>query len=124
MSETHPLRTLESMALIGIGGFAGSNLRYVVDTIVSNPIGTLGIDVLGSFVLGLVTFAGVGKEVVLLVGTGACGSFTTFSSFSFETVRLVEQGESTAAAVNGAANLVGSLAAIGVAWLAVRIAFG
>ena len=93
MSETHPLRTLESIALIGIGGFAGSNRRYVVDTIVSNPIGTLGVDVLGSFVLGLVTFAGADEAVVLLVRTGACGTFTMFSSFSFETVRLVERDE-------------------------------
>lgn len=121
------MTALDPAHLVGTGGALGALCRTYVNRRVDSrtfPFGTLAVNVLGSFVLGLVTFAGVGEEVILLVGIGACGSFTTFSSFSFETVRLVEQGESTAAAVNGAANLVGSLAAIGVAWLAVRIAFG
>lgn len=93
MSETHPLRTLESMALIGIGGFAGSNLRYFVDTIVSNPIGTLGVNVVGSFVLGFVLYeaiyAGVLAERMQVVfATGFLSSLTTYSTFALHTALL------------------------------------
>jgi CrcB protein len=75
------------------------------------------VNVVGSFALALVTFLGASSEVALLVGTGACGSFTTFSSFSFETVRLWETGERARAAVNAAGNLAAAGLAIGAAWL-------
>ncbi|EMA52634.1 MULTISPECIES: fluoride efflux transporter CrcB [Halococcus] len=118
---------LDPAYLVGTGGALGALCRTYVSQRVDSetyPFGTLAVNVLGSFVLGLVTFAGASEEILLFLGTGACGSFTTFSSFSFETVRLVEQGESAAAAANGAVNLAGSLAAIGVAWLAVRVVLG
>jgi len=113
--------------LVGTGGAIGALCRAAMSARIDGetyPLGTLAVNVLGSFVLGSLTFAGASEEIVLVLGTGACGSFTTFSSFSFETVRLVEQGESAAAAANSALNLVGSLAAIGVAWLAVGIVLG
>lgn len=53
-----------------------------------------------------------------LVGTRACSAFTAFSSFADETVRLVEDGISAAAAVNAAGNRLGSLAAVVLAWAA------
>ena len=118
---------LDPAYLVGTGGAIGALCRVAVNAHIESetyPLGTLTVNVLGSFVLGLLTFAGASEEIVLLLGTGACGSFTTFSSFSFETVRLVEQGESAAAVANAAVNLVGSLAAIGVAWLAVGIVLG
>lgn len=118
---------LDPAQLVGTGGAIGALCRTYVSQRVDGetyPFGTLAVNVIGSFALGLVTFAGASEEIVLLLGTGACGSFTTFSSFSFETVRLVEQGESVAAATNAAANLLGSLVAIGVAWFAVRIVLG
>jgi CrcB protein len=77
------------------------------------------VNVIGSFVLGAATFAGPGPDTLLFVGTGACGSFTTFSSFSFDTVRLWETGDRVRAAAYAAANLLGALAAIGLAWLVV-----
>jgi CrcB protein len=75
------------------------------------------VNVVGSFVLALVTFLGASHEAALLVGTGACGSFTTFSSFSFETVRLWETGERALASANALGNLVGAGVAVGAAWL-------
>ncbi len=116
--------TLDPAHVVGVGGAVGALLRHWVGQRVGNegfPAGTLVVNVLGSFVLGLVTFAGAGSDLVLLVGVGACGSFTTFSSFSFETVRLYETGERTRAAVNAVANLAGALLAVGAAWLLVQI---
>lgn len=113
--------------IVGTGGALGALCRTYVSQRVDSrtyPLGTLAVNVIGSFVLGLVTFTGVGNEVVLLLGTGVCGSFTTFSSFSFETVRLAERNEWVQASANAAGNLFGSLAAIGLAWLLIRVVFG
>ncbi|MFB6134510.1 MAG: fluoride efflux transporter CrcB [Halanaeroarchaeum sp.] len=112
--------------IVGVGGAAGAVARHVVSTLVdveSYPLGTLTVNVLGSFLLGLVAFGGLARPYGLLLGTGAAGSFTTFSSFSFETVRLWETGERVRAVVNGASTLLGSLLALWVArvltiWLA------
>ncbi|MFB6254011.1 MAG: CrcB family protein, partial [Halobacteriaceae archaeon] len=77
--------------------------------------------VIGSFSLGLFTFFNLDHSLLLLLGTGVCGSFTTFSSFSFETVRLWETGEQLRAAVNAGGNLVGSGLALGFAWLIAQV---
>jgi len=116
------MTTFAPAHLVGAGGAVGALLRYYLILHVERddfPLGTLVVNVLGSFVLGLLTFAGVGGDVLLLVGTGACGSFTTFSSFSFETVRLWETGERTTATANAAGNLLGALTAVGLARLVV-----
>ena len=113
--------------LVGTGGALGALLRAYVSERVERgafPVGTLTVNVLGSFVLGLLAFAGVGGGAALLVGTGVCGSFTTFSSFSFETVRLWETGDRRRAAANAAANLAGALLAVGLAWLLVHVSVG
>lgn len=106
--------------LVGIGGTVGALLRTLVGELVdveSYPASTLAVNVLGSFALAAITFAGVGGDASLLLGTGVCGSFTTFSSFAVETVRLWETGERARAALNAAVNLVGAGIAIGIAWL-------
>jgi CrcB protein len=72
-------------------------------------------------VLAAITFGGAGETVLLAIGTGACGSFTTFSSFSFETVRLWETGERSWAITNAVGNLLGALVALGLAWLLVHV---
>ena len=106
--------------LVGFGGMLGAVLRHLVSGAVerdSFPVGTLAVNVVGSFVLGFVTFLGVGSDVLLFVGTGACGSFTTFSSFSYDTVRLWERGDRWKSVANALVNLVGAVLAIGLAWL-------
>ncbi|MFB6223637.1 MAG: fluoride efflux transporter CrcB [Haloarcula sp.] len=115
---------LEPAHLVGTGGALGALCRYYLTQAVQEetfPLGTLSVNVVGSFVLGLLTFAGVTGDLSLLVGVGACGSFTTFSSFSFETVRLWEDGYLAMATLNAIGNLVGALAAIGLAWGLVQI---
>jgi len=111
--------TVEPAHLVGTGGAVGALCRHYLVQVVGTetfPLGTLAVNAVGSFVLGLVTFAGVTGDAALLVGVGACGSFTTFSSFSVETVRLWEDGYVALAALNAVGNLVCALAGIGLAW--------
>ena len=111
----------------------GAPARYVLDGLVTGrmggsfPWGTLVVNVSGSFVLGGVTglalIHGLDPRLRLVLGTGFCGSFTTFSTFTFETVRLIEEG----AAVLALRNVLGSLlagagaAAAGMAIVGVRM---
>ena len=110
--------------IVGTGGAIGALCRHYLSEwidVEEFPTGTLTVNVVGSFVLGFITLLGIDHELVLLLGTGACGSFTTFSSFSFETVRLWETDEHRRAVANAGLNLVGSLLAISLAWGLVHI---
>ena len=108
--------------LVGLGGAVGALLRYgttrALDVGVL-PYGTLAVNVVGSFVLGLLAFGGASDEAALLVGVGACGSYTTFSSFAHDTVWLAEEGNPGRAAANAVGTLLAALAAVGLAWLLV-----
>ncbi len=106
--------------LVGIGGASGALLRYLVSEVFRTseyPYGTFTVNVLGSFFLGLATFSGVGGQTGLLVGTGLLGAFTTFSSFSFETVRLWERGERREAIANLLGTFTMATVAVGLAWV-------
>jgi CrcB protein len=106
--------------LISIGGAVGAVLRYVVGQLIDNtsfPWATLVVNALGSFILGSVIFGVSDSDILLLVSVGFCGAFTTFSSFSFQTVSLWEQGEQRDAFLNALGNLTFSLLAFGAAWL-------
>ncbi|MDY6817149.1 MAG: fluoride efflux transporter CrcB [Halobacteriales archaeon] len=114
---------IDPAQLVGAGGALGALLRYwVTDRLPADrfPVGTLTVNVLGSFALGVLTFLGADSELVLFLGTGACGSFTTYSSFAFETVRLWETGDRPAAIGNAFGNLIGAGIALGVAWVVAR----
>lgn len=93
MPDSHPLRTLESVVLIAIGGFSGSNLRYFVATLVPGPVGTLFVNVLGSFVLGFILYEAIytgilAERMQLVFATGFLSSLTTYSTFGIQTVLL------------------------------------
>lgn len=98
-------------------GAAGSVLRYLLDTAIAArsfrpfPFGTLTINLTGSLILGVVTGLGLYHAFPatpkLLLGAGLCGAYTTFSTFSFETVQLAREGERRNAAANVVANTVG-----------------
>jgi len=112
--------------LIGTGAAVGALLRYATNRYVGGvaaardrrfPYGTFTVNVVGSFVLALVTALGAGADVLYLVGAGACGSYTTFSSFSVDTVRLWETGDRRLAAWYASVNLVGAVAAIRAAFV-------
>lgn len=114
---------LDPAHIVGTGGALGALLRQFVSERVDGdgfPLETMTVNVVGSFALGFVTFLGLDNDLLLFLGTGACGSFTTFSSFAFETVRLWETGERVRAVVNAGGNLLGAGIAIGLAWVLTR----
>lgn len=104
-----------------LGGAIGAPLRYLVDLLVQSrhdsvfPWGTFTVNVAGSLVLGVTAATVVELDspswVLALVGTGICGALTTFSTFGYETVRLLEEGSVSAAAANGVASIVVGLGA-------------
>jgi fluoride exporter len=110
-----------TLLLVVVGGVVGAPARYVIDVAVQRlhgtafPWGTWTVNVAGSFVLGLVATTGP-DWVVTLVGTGFCGALTTFSTFGYETVRLSERGEATAAAANVAGSIAAGLTAAALGW--------
>ncbi|GIF47103.1 putative fluoride ion transporter CrcB 2 [Asanoa ferruginea] len=99
-----------------IGG-AGSVLRFLVDGAVAArrgrdfPYGTLVVNISGAVVLGFLTGLALGKHEALLAGTAAVGSYTTFSTWMFETERLAEERAVTPAVLNVVVSLILGVAA-------------
>lgn len=112
-----------------VGSAVGAPVRYLLDQLISArherlfPWGTFVINVSGSFLLGLLVSAaahgGVDRWLLAAAGTGFLGSYTTFSTYTWETMRLVEDGAVLVACLN----LVGSVAA-GVVAAAAGLAVG
>lgn len=104
-----------------IAGASGAVARFMVDALIKLrwrspfPLGTVLINVTGSLLLGvlagLVLFRGQPSVWQTVIGTGFCGGYTTFSTASFETVRLVQQGRRMFALANAVGSLVLSVAA-------------
>jgi fluoride exporter len=115
-----------TVLLVLVGGALGAPLRYLTDLFVSSrhdsvfPWGTFTVNVIGSLILGAtagaVSAAGGPDWLLALVGTGFCGALTTFSTFGFETVRLVEEGSLLEAGLNCGASLVVGMAACLGGW--------
>ena len=110
--------------LVGIGGAFGAVLRYGIGQLIGSrqfPWATLVVNAQGSVILGIVIFGVSDSEMLLLVGVGFCGAFTTFSSFSFQTVELWERGDHMLALVNALGNLGMSLLGFACAWFLVEV---
>lgn len=120
-----------TVALVLLGGALGAPLRYLTDLLVQArhdtvfPWGTFSVNVVGSLVLGVtaasVSVGGAPTWVAALVGTGFCGALTTFSTFGYETYRLVEDGSWLEAAINVAASLAVGAVAFLVGWGMVQL---
>ena len=110
-----------TVAMVLLGGAIGAPMRYLTDLYVQSkhdsvfPWGTFTVNVLGSLVLGItaavVNDVGPPAWVMALIGTGFCGALTTFSTFGFETVRLLEEGSVLTAVANCMAGLTVGLGA-------------
>ncbi|MER7837671.1 fluoride efflux transporter CrcB [Streptomyces sp. NPDC096040] len=115
--------------LVVAGAVVGAPLRYLTDRAVRArhgsvfPWGTFVVNVTGCLILGLLTGAAsagaASPHLQLLLGTGLCGALTTYSTFSYETLRLTETG----AGLYAAANVLASVAAgLGAAFAGAAIA--
>lgn len=120
---------------LAVAGAAGTLSRYAVGGWAYRllgprfPYGTLVVNVLGSFLLGLVMQIGLTSDLIprswrVPVSVGFCGAFTTFSTFSYETLRYAEDGAWSLALLNIAANLVLCLAAVGGGFVLGRALIG
>lgn len=100
---------------VAIGGAIGAVLRYLVVASLAFPLGTLAVNVIGSFLIGLAAFSLASKGLdrfLPLIVTGILGGFTTFSAFSLDTLRLVEAGRLAAAGGYVLASVILSLLAV------------
>jgi CrcB protein len=113
-----------TLLLVLLGGAVGAPARYLTDRFLKDrsPLGTLVVNVSGSALLGVLIGAGDALPVAvkILVGTGFCGALTTYSTFSLETVRLVEEGRARRAAAYVAASLVLGMVAAACGFAAAR----
>jgi CrcB protein len=117
-----------NLFLVIAGAAVGAPLRYLSDRAIQTrhdtvfPWGTFTVNVLGSLMLGIIAGAvaagGASPQVQLALGTGFCGALTTYSTFSYETLRLLEDDARLFAAANVVASIV---AGLGAAFLGVAI---
>ncbi|WP_035806037.1 fluoride efflux transporter CrcB [Kitasatospora mediocidica] len=108
--------------LVIVGAIVGAPLRYLTDRAVQSrhdsvfPWGTLAVNVTGCLILGTlagaVTAGAASSQLQLLIGTGLCGALTTYSTFSYETLRLAEDGAASLAVANVAVSVVAGLGAV------------
>lgn len=87
---------IKSLMIVGLGGAAGSMLRFVIQKAINTsyfPYGTLLVNVIGCFLIGLLPAVlgrhSINEALRLLLMTGFCGGFTTFSAFTYESIQLL-----------------------------------
>ncbi len=114
---------MKNILYVGIGGFIGASLRYIISINSSKlfgaqlPFGTLIVNILGGIFIGFIMELGattsfISPAVRLFLTTGIMGGLTTFSTFSYETVTLFSEGNYILAVLNTGLNLFLSLAGV------------
>lgn len=110
---------------ITVGAAVGAPLRYLIDRAVQSrhdsmlPWGTLSVNVTGSLILGFLAALPAGPTVTALAGTGFCGALTTYSTLSYETLRLAQNRSYLPAALN---ILISVIAGLGAAYCGLSLA--
>lgn len=126
------LHEMGRVLLVGAGGFLGSVARYWIAGVVQRlgdtefPVGTLAVNVLGSFLIGAVLSLSLERGVLgpstrLFLAVGVLGGFTTMSTFSYETLALLRDGSIPVAVWNVTATLLVCLTAVWLGALAGRL---
>ena len=115
-----------TLLLVMLGAAIGAPSRWLLDQKIQGahdsvfPWGTFTINVTGSLLLGIILGTvelGPGTaQLAAIAGTGFCGGFTTFSTFGFETIRLVEDGSTLESSLNIAASLAAGMLAAFAGW--------
>jgi CrcB protein len=111
-----------NLILVGIGGFLGSVFRYLVTVLLARqftssfPLGTFTVNVVGCFLIGILFALSekgnlLSPEWRIFLTTGFCGGFTTFSTFSYESIRLLQDGEILYLSLNVALSVIVGFAA-------------
>lgn len=119
------------LLLVALGSGFGGALRFWISSLTQKflpayfPFGTLTVNLLGSFILGILIFGFDDKELLsssmkLILAVGFCGGFTTFSTFSFETFNLIKNAEFLLAGLNILLNLILTLAGVYIGYLITR----
>jgi len=111
-----------TVLLVALGAAVGAPMRYLIDRAVqarhSSPLpwGTFMVNMVGSLLLGLLATASLHTPAPVLAaaGTGLCGALTTYSTFGYETVQLVQRGAGLSALINVAASVIVGLGAAGL----------
>ena len=109
---------LKQILIVGFGGAIGSILRYKLGGFALHhtqawafPVSTFSVNVIGCLVLGGLTGAALPALALSLLGTGFCGALTTYSTFGYETVRLIEQRSYFYATANVVVSVISGLGA-------------
>ena len=111
-----------TILLVGIGGFIGATLRYVLggwiqNSFVSFPVGTLTINTIGSFFLGLIMYLSeyqglFSDQARIFLTIGILGAFTTLSTFGYESFRLLDDSKLMLMAINVVSTVLFSMMAV------------
>ena len=119
------------MMIVGIGSFFGGALRYVISMTMKNlcgasfPWGTLSVNLLGCLVFGLLfalfnKYGTTSHPWCLLLTTGICGGFTTFSTFANESMQMLQNGNTGGFIGYVLASVIGGLSLIGLGYWIVK----
>ena len=120
--------SLQTILAIGSGGFIGAILRAYLNGVISHklphelPYGTLGVNLLGSFIMGVLIAYFMYTNVFSIsvksfLSTGILGALTTYSTFAIESFFLLEAGDYTHAFLNMALNVFGTILLAGIGYL-------
>jgi CrcB protein len=118
-----------TVLLVALGAAVGAPARYLIDRAVQSrhdslfPWGTFAVNVVGSLILGALA-GGASAHAVALLGTGLCGALTTYSTFGYETIRLLEERAKTFAVLNAAGSVAAGLGAAVVGYAVAQAVLG
>lgn len=125
---------LKSILLVGVGSFLGGVLRFLVSLFMRNncsvsfPWATLTVNLIGAFVIGVIyalfaRYSNTAHAVCLLLTTGLCGGFTTFSAFAYEGLQMLQSGNVVAFVVYALSSVIAGVVFVALGYWLVNQVF-